>query len=121
MKLLQHINSAARTVVHKSGAAVRFATGMTGDIVATGTNIVGGTIAITGGVIAAVGVGTYAGGVAIMGAADKLADKSQAMADKAYDDLMSKAPAPAAQEETMKDEASHDFELPVGALAAVPG
>ena len=94
MKLIQHVQRAVNTTVHKTSAALRLGAGITGDVVATGTSIVGGTVAITGAVVAAAGFATYAGGCAIMGQASRLADASQKLTDTAYDDLVGPAPEP---------------------------
>jgi hypothetical protein len=91
-RILSSVNGAAKWAAHKSGASVRLAAGITGDVVATGVGIVGGAIAVTGGIVAAVGVGTYAGGVAVMRGADILSRKSMDVTEKAYDDLVATAP-----------------------------
>lgn len=93
MQFASKINQAARWAAHKSSASVRLATGITGDVVATGINLTGGVIAVTGGVVAAVGVGTYAAGTFVMASADKLSKKAQDMTDKAYDELVGEVPA----------------------------
>lgn len=103
MKLIQHVQRAVNTTVHKTSAALRLGAGVTGDVVATGTAIVGGTVTITGAVVAAAGFATYAGGCAIMRQAGKLADASQKLTDKAYDDLV--APVPVMAEQAPQEQA----------------
>jgi hypothetical protein len=118
--VINRINGAARWAAHKSGASLRLATGITGDVVATGINLTGGVIAVTGGIVAAVGVGTYATGAAIMRGADHVSEKAQAMTDKAYDDLMAKPPAPeapAANQQVVEVESAFpDFAPPAPAM-----
>lgn len=96
MKIINSIQWAVGIAANKSGAALRLGAGITGGVLGTTVGLVGGTVAIGGAVLAGVGATTYAGGCAIMGVGGHVCEASQAVADRAYDDL--RAPIPAAPE-----------------------
>jgi uncharacterized Zn-binding protein involved in type VI secretion len=91
MKLIETTKWAVGAVAHKTGAALRLGTGITGDIAGAAISVTGGAVAIGGAIVAVVGASTFTGGRVIMGIGEIVSKSSRNVCDKAYDDLVAKS------------------------------